>query len=98
MACWAMAFAYAFFYFATPSEHDPWSPKIAGWQRRESAEAPGVPAPAAVAGSGERFAPPGADERRLQAKYDDFRAERRRSVARDFARWIQSGRRPTASP
>ena len=80
----------AFDYFAVPSPDDPWSPKIAGWQRREAEDGALVVAPASVAGAGERFSPPGSDEPALRSKYDQFRAERRRAVAREFAEWIQS--------
>jgi hypothetical protein len=78
-----------FEYFAAPSADDPWSPKIAGWQRRESAGGQ-IEAPAAVAGPGNRFAAPGADDPQLRTKYASFRADRRRMVAREFAEWIQS--------
>lgn len=77
-----------FVYFSAPDPRDPWSPKIAGWQRRETADH-AIVAPAAVEGAGERFAPPGEDGRALRSKYDGFRAERRREVAREFADWIQ---------
>jgi hypothetical protein len=81
-------------YFAVPDEGDPWTPKIAGWQRRERADnaelAAPAPAPAAVSGAGDPFEPPAVEERALRSKYANFRAERRRGVARDFAEWIQS--------
>jgi hypothetical protein len=78
-------------YFAAPDRIDPWSRKIAFWQARERAERSGesVPAPAAVAGPGES----GADTTGvgdLKAKYDTFRNERRRAMARDLAEWIQA--------
>jgi predicted transglutaminase-like cysteine proteinase len=76
-------------YFAAPSADDPWTPKIAGWQRRESQDTP-VVAPASVAEPGSRFASPGEGDRGLRSKYASFRAERRRTVAREFAEWIQA--------
>jgi hypothetical protein len=79
-----------FDYFAAPRQDDPWTPKIAGWQRRESATPQEVEAPAAVAGPGSRFAPPGEDDLALRTKYASFRSERRRMVAREFAEWIQA--------
>jgi hypothetical protein len=59
----------------------------------------GIPMQAAVDGSydyfavpdeGDPFEPPAVEERALRSKYANFRAERRRGVARDFAEWIQS--------
>jgi hypothetical protein len=77
-----------FDYFAAPSPDDPWTPKIAGWQRRDSASSP-VTGPAAVEGAGADFVLPSEGEPALRSKYDSFRAERRRDVAREFATWIQ---------
>jgi hypothetical protein len=77
-----------FDYFSAPSPDDPWTPKIAGWQRRDAASSP-IPGPAAVDGAGQRFEAPAAEPPELRAKYDSFRAERRRHVAREFAAWIQ---------
>jgi hypothetical protein len=75
-------------YFATPDPEDAWSRKIRAWQARERGDS--VPdAPAEVAGSGED-GPPVATRGDLKAKYDDYRAERKRAVARDLAGWIQS--------
>lgn len=76
-------------YFAAPSSHDPWTPKIASWQRRESAGAP-IETPAEVAGPGNRVSARGTDDPALRTKYASFRADRRRMVARQFAEWIQS--------
>ena len=78
----------SFDYFAVPTPDDPWTPKIAGWQRRDARTSP-IPAPAAVSGAAERFQPPGQDDPELRSKYASFRAERRRAVAREFAAWIQ---------
>ena len=81
----------AYDYFARPAPDDPWSPKIAGWQRREAADAPtDATAPASVAGAGGASVDERADGLELRSKYASFRAERRREVAREFAVWIQS--------
>lgn len=81
-------------WFAEPAADDPWSPKIAGWQMRERGEAgTGAPersaAPAAsVSGSGEQVgARAGGDD--LRRKYERFRRERKREMAREAAAWIQ---------
>jgi len=79
----------AYDYFATPDSDDPWTPKIAGWQRRELADAPQVDGPAAVGEAGADVGAPAETERALRSKYSSFRSERRREMARDFARWIQ---------
>jgi hypothetical protein len=68
-------------YFAAPSQDDAWSIKIRGWQERERVSAPD----------------PGNDASQidparlgdLRAKYDAFREERRRDLARNVASWIQ---------
>jgi hypothetical protein len=79
-------------WFGAPDPRDPWSPKIAGWQARERLR-PAVdadPGPASVsgaAGSGSEASSGGGTA--LRGKYLDFRAERRREVAREVARWIQ---------
>lgn len=68
-------------YFAAPSERDPWSPKIAGWQVRELRPVPAV------------SARPAAQD--LRTKYRLFREQQRRAsvdqrhVAAGVARWIQ---------
>jgi hypothetical protein len=82
-------------YFALPEPGDAWSPKISGWQRREQAEAGlvlGEVPP--VAGAGETDPAPtplGPEdlEAGLRSKYFSFRAQRRRTTAREFAEWIQ---------
>jgi hypothetical protein len=80
-----------FDYFADPGPHDPWSPKIAGWQSRErdapSAAEARSPASVSVAGD-EMTAPNGSAP--LRAKFDEFRREERRGLARRVAAWIQS--------
>lgn len=68
-------------YFAAPAPDDAWSVKIRGWQERErvSADGPaGALSPPDPAGLGE-----------LRAKYDAFRHEQRRALARQVAQWIQ---------
>jgi len=80
-------------YFAQPSVDDPWSPKIAGWQRREVRDQgplePAMPPVAEGASPDSTVAPPdpGGD---LRSKYFSFRAERKRAMARDVADWIQA--------
>jgi hypothetical protein len=69
-------------YFAAPSPDDAWSVKIRGWQERERVSAPEPGA--------ELASPP--DPARLgelRAKYDAFRHEQRRALAREIAIWIQ---------
>jgi hypothetical protein len=77
-------------YFVRPAPDDPWSAKIAGWQARERA-LPGAltwGGPASVSGSGDA-ARPASGGRDLQAKFLSWRAERKRSMAREVAQWIQ---------
>jgi len=77
-------------YFATPRPDDPWSRKISRWQVRERTDRgeDRLRAPAPVA-------EPGREELRqalpqdLSGKYESFRAERRRAMAREIAGWIQ---------
>jgi hypothetical protein len=78
-------------YFAAPDRNDPWSRKIEFWQARERAERRGgsIPAPAAVAGPGEGESEDAGVED-LKAKYDAFRSERKRAMARELADWIQT--------
>jgi predicted transglutaminase-like cysteine proteinase len=81
----------AYDYFTAADRKDPWSRKIEFWQARERAERRGgsVPTPAAVAGPGESDAnTTGVED--LKAKYDAFRNERKRALARDLADWIQA--------
>jgi len=83
----------AFDYFAPPDANDPWSRKIELWQARERADrrnsADSALAPAAVAGpgQGDRDGETGVED--LKSKYDSFRSERKRAMARDLAEWIQ---------
>jgi predicted transglutaminase-like cysteine proteinase len=78
-------------YFVSPDTNDPWSRKIHRWQERERTDR-GVDvlrSPAAVAGSGDGDTGEAARSDALEVKYQAFRAQTRRSVARDIARWIQ---------
>jgi hypothetical protein len=80
-----------YWYFANSPPDDAWSHKIELWQARERADH--------AAATTSTLAPVGAsaDDSRthvaatsdLQAKYDAFRAERKRALARDLAEWIQ---------
>ena len=69
-------------YFQAPDRSDPWTPKIRAWQDRERgapAEAPPVDVAAATDGSDA-----------LRIKYERFRKEHQRAIARDVATWIQA--------
>lgn len=91
VAASGLAAEQSFDYFAPPGPHDPWSPKIAGWQSRERDATPETetrsPASVSVAGRDAR-APDGLIP--LRAKFDAFRAGERRTLARRVAAWIQS--------
>lgn len=81
-----------FAYFTAPRADDPWSAKIAGWQKRERAsEADSASAPASVSGAGD--APAVTDDATLREKFDAFRREQRRAQAREVAAWIQENAR-----
>ena len=71
-------------YFTQPSPHDAWSRKIRGWQARERQTLP-----PAVVDAGSRPSEQASDAD-LRAKFDGFRAEQRRQLARDLAAWIQT--------
>jgi hypothetical protein len=77
-------------YFDSPDPDDPWSLKIEFWQARERGERGEGPqsATAPVAGSGQND-PGAAGVGDLQTKYDAYRNESRRAMARDLAEWIQ---------
>jgi hypothetical protein len=80
-------------YFTPPAHDDAWSPKIAGWQRREVNEQGGAAStspPVSSPSSVEVEATAGALKGGLRAKYFDFRAERKRDLARQVAEWIQA--------
>ena len=77
-------------WFEEPDRRDPWSAKIRGWQRRELLETVMAPDPQntpAVSGSSlGRATSPDTD---LRSDFEEFRAKRKRSLARDAAGWIQ---------
>lgn len=74
-------------YFAPPPSDDAWSAKIRGWQERERRSAQGE-STAAVAHAGRRDS--GSENLGdLRSKYDSFRAEKKRALAREVAHWIQ---------
>jgi hypothetical protein len=78
-------------WFGKVSPHDPWTPKILGWQSRERAQ-PSVDtlvnAPPAVS-KGRRPAVP-VDGPTLRERYSRYRQETRRETARELAKWMQS--------
>jgi hypothetical protein len=80
----------AYDYFDAPDPADPWSRKIEYWQARERAERSEtlVSTLAPVAGPGQAD-PEDAGVGELKAKYDEFRQERKREMARELAEWIQ---------
>jgi len=75
----------AYQYFARPGADDAWGAKIRGWQERERRSR----APATVAKAG-RVAPAPVAPGDLRAKYDSFRSEHKRALARELAGWIQT--------
>jgi hypothetical protein len=78
-------------YFATPASNDPWSRKIQRWQLRERTDngEDVLGTPAAVAEPGNAPAEDGALPEQLGDKYEAFRAEQKRAMAREVAGWIQ---------
>lgn len=89
-----------FAYFERPASDDPWSGKIAGWQRREKADPAEIrtalPPVAQAATPGQDARPlsleapaNGLRAQSLRTKYSSFLAERKRVLARDFAAWVQ---------
>ncbi len=77
-------------YFTAPSPDDAWSRKIQLWQVREKgADAAGTPASVAGSGSPAAEASDPAAAASLKVKYDSYRSERKRSIAREFAAWLQ---------
>jgi len=78
-------------YFAKPDPDDPWSRKIHSWQQRERFDLgdDGLATLASVAESGGGDAEESAVPEQLQQKYEAFRAERKRVLAREVAQWIQ---------
>ena len=77
-------------YFTTPSPTDAWTPMIGRWQSRERAlpDIDRLRTPASVSGSGKTRVEPPTDGS-LRTKYFSFRAERKRTMARETADWIQ---------
>lgn len=75
-------------YFQAADAYDPWSPKITGWQSREArvSDTDELRAPASVSGAPEAVSGKGGD---LRAKYFAYRAERKRTMARELTDWIQ---------
>jgi predicted transglutaminase-like cysteine proteinase len=80
-----------FHYFATPEAFDPWSHKIQRWQEREHFDGgdDGQGAPAAVAESGADEGGEDPQVGSLRTKFQSFRAERKREMAKQVADWIQ---------
>ncbi|MFT5286662.1 MAG: hypothetical protein ACI8W3_001504 [Myxococcota bacterium] len=89
-------------YFQAPDSGDAWSPKIAGWQRRERADdgsffsgvnsnaADAVAQPvASEAAATEEGTQEFLPDDGLRGKYFGFRSDRRRAMARELAGWIQ---------
>lgn len=89
-------------YFQKPDANDAWSPKIAGWQRRERADDGSFFSQSLLQASEGNANPVASDGARseksrdqflpddgLRGKYFDFRAQRRRAMARELAEWIQ---------
>jgi len=91
MAASGLAAEQSLDYFGAPGPHDPWSAKIAGWQSRELNEAPhgDASSPASVSVAG-RDASAADGDVPLRAKFDAFRVDERRGLARRVAAWIQS--------
>ncbi len=78
-------------YFASPPPDDAWNHKIELWQARERADQAAATETvlAPVAASGADFKATAEASSELRAKYDSFRVERKRALARDLADWIQ---------
>jgi len=78
-------------YFASPDPDDAWSRKIGLWQQRELAPLTEdrMQVPASVAGWGGEVESAPSDAGSLKAKYDTYRADRKRAIAREFADWLQ---------
>jgi hypothetical protein len=81
----------AYEYFAQPEPDDPWSRKIHRWQQRERFDLgdAGLGTLASVAESGGGDGEDSNVPEQLQDKYEAFRAERKRVLAREVAQWIQ---------
>jgi hypothetical protein len=81
----------AYDFFAQPDPDDPWSRKIRRWQQRERFDRvdDGLRTLASVAESGGGDGEDSVVPEQLQDKYEAFRAERKRMLAREVAQWIQ---------
>lgn len=85
-------------YFSRPAPDDVWSPKIKGWQRRERFDAALVdplesgPAVESAGHSEANHQLPKSqlEDHGLRVKYFEFRAERKRALAREVAAWVQT--------
>jgi predicted transglutaminase-like cysteine proteinase len=83
-------------FFDRPAVDDPWTPQISSWQARERAlpdvellrPSASVSNPASA--GDDRTARGESPRGDLRAEYFAFRAERKRELAREVARWIQS--------
>jgi hypothetical protein len=81
--------AHSYAWFVRPAAGDPWSSKIARWQERERArDVAEVPSGPSTVASGPEAVAVGGEER-LREKFQRFRAERRRQMARELAAWLQ---------
>jgi hypothetical protein len=83
----------AYEYFGPTSRDDAWAQKIRGWQDRERSGVSEQNVHTGVPETAAGVEHPGLERSRvgdLRSKYDQFRAERRRSLARDVANWIQT--------
>jgi hypothetical protein len=83
--------ALSYDYFVQPEPDDPWSRKIERWQQRERFDRgdDGLGTPASVAEPGGGDGEDSVGPEQLQKKYEAFRAERKRVLAREVAKWIQ---------
>jgi hypothetical protein len=73
-------------YFAQPAPNDAWSHKIQSWQARERDDHTSGLSP--VSGPADA-SPPGPSNAALREKYQAFRDDRKRAMARELAEWIQ---------
>jgi len=78
-----------YFYFGTPIAGDLWSAKITAWQLRER-EAHLTQALAPVSGEGDATPDTSStDADDLRARYQEFRVQQKRDLARSIADWVQ---------
>ncbi|MFQ5416980.1 MAG: hypothetical protein ACE5FL_08030 [Myxococcota bacterium] len=86
-------------YFAAPDPDDPWTPKIEFWQLRERIDAGEDTVPSAASVAVQGSANPGdAGVGDLRVKYESFRGESKRAMARNLAGWIQEQSRQHYRP